>query len=245
MPSNRCAGVLCGNLWPPHKRSETKDNGEAWCEIHKAGQGKNQDSTPPQSEGEKTKIKSEDSEAETTRNAAKRSAKFVSGTNERIRNLLHTPQNMSEELNHGMRLEARRQGIDVLESYWEGRDAVTPYTPPTMPSLPAPTPGQQLNQVVSDLALPVVKLSGLAALVSMILGFGTAAAASAATFVSANTGAVLGGIACVAGLLLLAFGRGGKVDGAAGPGVSQSASGSAANITVIINAANGEVVTNK
>ena len=151
---------------------------------------------------------------------------------------------MSEELNHGMRLEARRQGIDVLESYWEGRDAVTPYTPPTMPALPAPTPGQQLNQVVSDLALPVVKLSGLAALVSMILGFGTAAAASAAAFVSANTGAVLGGIACVVGLLL-AFGRGGKVDASAGSGVSQSASGSAANITVIINAGNGEVVTNK
>lgn len=151
---------------------------------------------------------------------------------------------MSEELNQGMRLEATRQGIDVLESYWEGRDAVTPYTPPTMPALPAPTPGQQLNQVVSDLAFPVVKLSGLAALVSIIFGFGTAAAASAAAFVSANTGAVLGGIACVAGLLLLAFGRGGKVDGAAG-GVSKSASGSAANITVIINTGNGEVVTNK
>lgn len=151
---------------------------------------------------------------------------------------------MSEELNHGMRLEARRQSLDVLESYWEGRDAVTPYTPPAMPALPAPTPGQQLNQVVSDLALPVVKLSGLAALVSAIFGFGTAAAASAAAFVSANTGAVLGGIACVAGLLLVAFGRGSKVD-AAGPSVSQSASGSAANITVIINAGNGEVVTNK
>lgn len=152
---------------------------------------------------------------------------------------------MSEELNHGMRLEARRQGIDVLESYWQGRDAVTPYTPPTMPALPALTPGQQLNQVVSDLAFPVLKLSGLAVLVSTVLGFGTAAAASAAAFVSANTGAVLGGIACVAGLLL-AFGRGGKVDGEGhGGGVSQSASGSAANITVIINAGNGEVVTNK
>ena len=144
-----------------------------------------------------------------------------------------------------MRLEARRQGIDVLESYWEGRDAATPYTPPTMPALPAPTPGQQLNQVVSDLALPVLKLSGLAALVSMILGFGTAAAASAAAFVSANTGAVLGCIACVAGLLLVAFGRGGKVDASAGSGVSQSASGSAANINVILYAGNGEVVTNK
>ena len=150
---------------------------------------------------------------------------------------------MSDYQNEGMRLEATRQGLDILNEYWEGRDAVTPYTPPTMPALPAPTPGQQLNQVVSDLSLPVVKLSGLAALVSIIFGFGAAAAASAAAFVSANTGAVLGGIACVAGLLL-ALGRGGKVD-AAGPGVSQSASGSAANITVIINAGNGEVVTNK
>lgn len=150
---------------------------------------------------------------------------------------------MSEYQNEGMRIEATSQGIDVLNEYWEGRDAVTPYTPPTMPALPEPTPGQQLNQVVSDLAFPVLKLSGLAALVSTILGFGTAAAASAAAFVSANTGAVLGGIACVAGLLL-AFGRGGKVDAGAG-GVSQSASGSAANITVIVNTGNGEVVTNK
>ena len=152
---------------------------------------------------------------------------------------------MSDYINEGMRLEARRQGLDILNEYWEGRDAVTPYTPPTMPALPASTPGQQLNQIVSDLALPVVKLSGLAAVVSTIFGFGTAAAASAAAFVSANTGAVLGGIACVAGLLLLAFGRGGKVDVVAGSGVSQSASGSAANITVIVNAGNGEVVTNK
>lgn len=143
-----------------------------------------------------------------------------------------------------MRLEARRLNIDVLDEYWQGRDAVTPYTPHTMPALPASTPGQQLNQVVSDLAVPVLKLSGLAAGVSTILGFGTAAAASAAAFVSTNAGAVLGGIACVAGLLLWAQGRG-DVDGAEGPGVSQSASGSAANITVIINAGNGEVVTNK
>ena len=125
---------------------------------------------------------------------------------------------MSDYINEGMRLEATRQGLDILNEYWEGRDAVTPYTPPAMPALPAPTPGQQLNQVVSDLALPVVKLSGLAALVSAILGFGTAAAASAAAFVSANTGAVLAGIACVAGLLLVAFGRSGKVDAAGGGG---------------------------
>ena len=124
---------------------------------------------------------------------------------------------MSDYINEGMRIEATRQGLDILNEYWEGRDAVTPYTPPTMPALPAPTPGQQLNQVVSDLALPVLKGSTLVALVGSILSFGTAAAASAAAFVSANTGAVLGCIACVAGLLL-AFGRGGKVDAAAGPG---------------------------
>lgn len=151
---------------------------------------------------------------------------------------------MSEQINEGMRLEARRLNLDILDEYWQGRDAVTPYTPPTMPALPAPTPGQQLNQVVSDLALPVVKLSGLAALVSAILGFGTAAAASAAAFVSANAGAVIGSIACVAGLFLWAQGRG-KVDGAAGPIVSKNASRSPGNITVIINAGNGEVVTNK
>ena len=150
---------------------------------------------------------------------------------------------MSEDFYKGMIAEASRHDVE-LETYWQGRDAVTPYTPPAMPALPAPTPGQELNRVVSDLAVPVLKLSGLAAGVSTILGFGTAAAASAAAFVSANAGAVVGGIACVAGLLIWAQGRG-KVDAAAGASGSQSASQTPGNITVIINAGNGEVVTNK
>jgi len=153
-------------------------------------------------------------------------------------------QDLNNALNEGMCIEARRQGID-LERYWIDRDAVAPYTPPQTPALPAPTIGQDLNRVVSDLTIPVVKLSALAALVSTILGFGTAAAAGAAAFVSANTGAVVGGIACVSGLLIWFSGRGAAGEAIGGGSVKPGQSQPPSNITVIINAGNGEVVTNK
>jgi hypothetical protein len=149
---------------------------------------------------------------------------------------------MSELLNQGMRDEARRQGIDVLETYWQGRDAVAPYTPPQTQALPAPTIGQDINRVVSDLSLPILKVSALAAAVSTILGFGTAAAAGAAAFVSANTGAVVVGIACVSGLLIWFSGRGvaGEAQGggvAAGDGVKPGQT----PVNIVVNVAGGDV----
>lgn len=144
----------------------------------------------------------------------------------------HTPQEQDEFT----------AGMIAADEYRLGRDTPAKRISPAV-ALPEVSSIERFDQTITKLTPPVLKLTGLLAVMGVIGGTAVAGVSAVFAVVTANAGAVAGVILAVAAAVLAvagAKGVGGEKSEAAG-----KQSGNPQNIIVTVNVAGNTVATNQ
>lgn len=107
----------------------------------------------------------------------------------------HTPQEQDEFT----------AGMIAADEYREGRDTPAKRIAPAV-ALPEVSSIERFDQTITKLTPPVLKLTGLVAVVGLTIGTAVAGVSAVLAVVAANAGAVAGGIGLVAAVVLAVSG---------------------------------------